>query len=240
MFFLFSGEWGTDCGEPDFPDRICTGDQFRPGPMMGLADQIVEREDGYSPLEGLCCGIIARPALKAAISDLRAHRRSPTLRGRHRPGETLEFLRAGRALARLAKRCTAESDDEVVAIYFRDNDDHQSTPESLWAARRDAVYAGFKQEGFARGVAMIPRPTSEAWLLCALKERPYEQCEALEERSGSPHSMRPLKKELAEVLGTKPTRELLCDLVAQGKVDANQINMPSFNQFRKDFIAAIG
>jgi hypothetical protein len=129
---------------------------------------------------------------------------------------------------------------DVVAVLFHDNDDHQATPASLWKARKDAVQAGFREEGFTRGVAMIPRPTSEAWLLCALKNRPYEQCDALEERSGSPNSKRPLKKELAEVLGTKPTRELLCDLVAQGEIDASLINMPSFNEFRKDFLAAIG
>ncbi len=52
--------------------------------------------------------------------------------------------------------------------------------------------------------------------------------------------MRPLKKELAEVLGTKPTRELLCELVVEGKIDAIRINMPSFDAFRRDLIAAIG
>ncbi len=240
MFFLFSGEWGTDCGTCIYPDRICTGDSFQPGPMVFLANQIVEREDHYSPLDSGCCGLVLRPVLNNAIGDLKARRKSPKLPGPNRRRETLHFQRSAQALARLAIQWAAQSGDDIVAIYFRDNDDHQSTPESLWAARKDAVYAGFKREGLARGVAMIPRPTSEAWLLCALKGRPYEQCEGLEDRSGSPHSLRPLKKEREEVLGTKPTRELLCELVAQGKIDASQINMPSFDAFRSDLIAAIG
>jgi hypothetical protein len=239
MYFLFSGEGATDCGEADFPDRICTGDQFRPGPMVLLADQIVEREDGYSPLDCACCGLVARPALNAAISDLKTNRKNPSLAGTHRPRETLHFRRSARALARLAKQWADENGDETVAIYFRDNDDHQSTPATLWKARIDAVHTGFEEEGLTRGVAMVPRPTSEAWLICALKERPYEHCDTLEERSGSPSAKGPLKKELAEHLGAEPTRDLICGLVAAGKIDASRIGMPSFEAFREDLRSAI-
>jgi len=233
MLFLFSGEGPTDCGVPMFSDRICTGENFQPGPMMVLASQIVEGMDGYSPLDSACCGLVARTEMNAVIDRHRHNWKSAKLPGRRRAQDTQYFQRAARALARLAVRWSAENHDDVVAILFRDNDDHQSTPASLWTARKDAVYAGFKEEGFARGVAMIPRPTSEAWLLCALKERPYEQCEALEERSGSPNSKRPLKKELAEILGTEPTRELLCELVTAGKIDSGRIAMPSFTAFRE-------
>jgi len=45
-----------------------------------------------------------------------------------------------------------------------------------------------------RGVAMIPKPKSEAWLLCALKNKPYESCEKLEDRSGNDDSPNSLKK----------------------------------------------
>lgn len=69
----------------------------------------------------------------------------------------------------------------------------------------------------------------------ALKNRPYERCDALEEPSGSPNARRPLKKELAEVLGTEPTREVLYALAADGRLDASRISMNSFNTFREDF-----
>ncbi len=184
MLFLFSGEGPTDCGSPIFSDQICRGDDLQPGPMMVLVSQIVEGMDGYSPLDYACCGLIARAELNAVIDSHKHNWKSAKLPGRHRTQETQNLRRSARALARLAARWAAENQDDVVAILFQDNDDRQSTPESLWRAKKDAVYAGFMEEGFARGVAMIPRPTSEAWLLCALKERPYEQCEALEERPG--------------------------------------------------------
>lgn len=222
-----------------FSSRICREDDFQPGPMMVLVSQTVEGMDGYSPLDCACCALVARAEVNAVIDKHKHNWKSAKLRGRHRTKETLNFQRSARALARLAVRWSAEIDDDVVAILFRDNDDHQTTPASLWKAKIDAVYAGFREEGFTRGVAMIPRPTSEAWLLCALKERPYEGCEALEERSGSPYAKRPLKKELEEVLGTKPTRELLCELVADGKIDASRIAMPSFAAFLEALKAAI-
>lgn len=221
-------------------DQICTGEDFQPGPMIVLVSQIVEGIDGYSPLDCACCGLVARAELNAVVDKHKHNWKSAKLRGRHRTRETQYFQRVARALARLAARWSTEIQDDVVAILFRDNDDHQSTPASLWKAKIDAVHAGFAEEGFTRGVAMIPRPTSEAWLLCALSERPYEGCEALEERSGSPHAKRPLKKALEELLGAKPTRELLCDLVVDGKIDADRINMPSFNVFRENLRLAIG
>lgn len=240
MHFLFSGEGPTDCGEWYFADRVCTGADFQPGPMMLLANQILKRARGESPLDSGGCGLAARSLRNAAISELKTNKKSMGLPGPRRAKETQYFQRSARALARLAARWEVNKSEDVVAILFHDNDDRQATPAGLWKARKDAVDDGFREEGFTRGVAMIPRPTSEAWLLCALKNRPYEQCDALEERSGSPNSKRPLKKELGEVLGTKPTRELLCELVTAGKIDSDRIAMPSFAAFREDLRIAIG
>jgi hypothetical protein len=86
---------------------------------------------------------------------------------------------------------------------------------------------GFQEEGFTGGVPMIPKPTSEAWLLCALKENPYEGCAALEDRS--PKS---LKDELRKLQGRLPTREDLCQMLVEKKMDIEQIDMPSFAPFR--------
>ncbi len=191
MHFLFSGEGPTDCGEWFFADRICMGADFQPGPMMVLANQIVKRATGESPLDSGCCGLAARSLRNAAIRELKANKKSMGLPGLRRAKETQYFQRSARALARLAAQWGVNMSDDVVAILSHDNDDRQATPASLWKARKDAVQAGFREEGFTRGVAMIPRPTSEAWLLCALKNRPYEQCDALEERSGSPNSSLP-------------------------------------------------
>ena len=79
---------------------------------------------------------------------------------------------------------------------------------------------------------MIPKPKSEAWIICALKREPYQRCERLEDRSGNDRSPNSLKKELEQLLGTAPSREHLCDLVADGTVSVERIRMPSFDAFR--------
>jgi hypothetical protein len=86
---------------------------------------------------------------------------------------------------------------------------------------------------------MIPKPTSEVWLLCALRENPYQGCAALEGRSGSPHSPHSLKSELEKRLGHQATRDDLCDLVTNGKIDHRRIDMPSFNAFRERLEAVL-
>ena len=79
---------------------------------------------------------------------------------------------------------------------------------------------------------MIPKPKSEAWLICALKKNSYQCCEALEERSGNDNSPNSLKGELMKLLGEKIAPELLCEKVQGRAVDIDRIKMPSFKAFR--------
>lgn len=79
---------------------------------------------------------------------------------------------------------------------------------------------------------MLPKPKSEAWLLCALKANPYQSCAALENESGNDASPNNLKGELAKVLGTDPHREILCDHFNAGRIDPHRIDMPSFYAFK--------
>jgi hypothetical protein len=72
---------------------------------------------------------------------------------------------------------------------------------------------GFEEEGFSKGVTMIPKPKSEAWLICVLKEHAYQNCQSLEDRSGNDNSPNSLKDELEEILGEEFTPELICDQV---------------------------
>ena len=93
---------------------------------------------------------------------------------------------------------------------------------------------GFDEEKFSKGVPMIPKPKSEAWLICALKKNAYQNCHALENRSGNDNSPRSLKDELAKLLGERATPDLLCEKV-RTKVDIDKIKMPSFQSFRDRF-----
>ena len=91
---------------------------------------------------------------------------------------------------------------------------------------------GFDEEGFDRGVPMIPKPKSEAWIICAVKSNPYQACGVLEERSGNDNSPNSLKAELELVLGEPATRVKLNSMVSSRRIDIDRIDMPSFNKFR--------
>ena len=123
-----------------------------------------------------------------------------------------------------------ELNDAVVAVLFHDSDDTASAERGLWDDKWRSMKAGFAEEGFSKGVPMIPKPKSEAWLLCALKENPYQACANLEDRSGK-GMKNELKKRLAG-LGRTASREDLREIVNDRTVDIDRIDMPSFRKFR--------
>ncbi len=86
---------------------------------------------------------------------------------------------------------------------------------------------------------MIPKPISEAWLLCALKQNPYQNCKELEHGSGSRRSPNSLKKKLNNILGQEPTSEMLSELVMKRKIDHSRIDMPSFNAFKNRLLEVL-
>lgn len=92
---------------------------------------------------------------------------------------------------------------------------------------------GFQEEGFSRGVPMIPKPKSEAWLICDWKAQPYQNCGRLEDRSGNDDSPNNLKAELEALIGARPTRQNLCELMGTRPIDIDRIDMPKFREFRK-------
>jgi hypothetical protein len=198
--------------------------------MAWLVDQIAEASEGYSFLtcELMCC-----------VSEQTLGRRSrllrpPSLPGRKRGKETAYYFRNARALALTAGELAATSSQSVVAVLFRDSDGAQSAGRGDWQAKWDSMVKGFDYEHFAGGVPMIPKPKSEAWLLCALKSnQPYQHCGRLEAVSGNDRAPRALKIQLEDALGDPPTATLLAQLVKGRRVDATRIDMPSFDRFRR-------
>jgi hypothetical protein len=152
--------------------------------------------------------------------------------------ETRYFFNNARVLAKIAKDREHALKDDVVAVLFRDSDT-ATDGRGTWAEKRQSMLDGFEEEGLARGVPMIPKPTSEAWLLCALQEHPYQGCAALEDRSGSSSSPHSLKDEVEGRLGHRPTRDELCDMVTNGRVDYRRLDMHSFNAFKERLEAVL-
>jgi hypothetical protein len=81
---------------------------------------------------------------------------------------------------------------------------------------------------------MIPKPKSEAWLLCAVKENPYQHCHHLEDESGNDRSPNSLKVQLSAVLHCNDSGRQLNDMIKNNEINVHQIDMPSFNAFKEN------
>jgi hypothetical protein len=230
MFFLLSGEGVTDMGAGPRAATICEGEDFLVGPMANIVAKVVEAKHHYSILDG-ACGFISEGSLAHRAKELKAVKKQLRLPGKKQAKETGYFFNNARILARFAKEKAAALNDEVVAVLFRDSDGTASAGRGEWDDKRESMLDGFDAEGFDKGVPMIPKPKSEAWLICAWKRNPYRGCEALEERSGNDKSPNNLKDELKELLDEEVTLDSLREKVGES-FDIDRIKMPSFRAFR--------
>ena len=239
MYILFSGEGASDLGIGTGAALVCEGDEFAHGPMAIIIDQIVEDRQGYSLIGVSACGVVSESSLADHKRQLKAGKKSIRLPGVKQSKETHYYFNNARILARIAKDKQAVIADDVVAILFRDSDETASAGRGLWEEKRRAMLHGFDEEGFARGVPMIPKPKSEAWILCGLTGSPNQGGRPLEEWSGNDKSPKSLKGELRRVLGQSSTREILCELVRDRRIDYRKITLPSFSAFAERLIEVI-
>lgn len=228
MRLVFSGEGPTDLGHKR---PAAGGMAFVPGPMAWVVDKLLERHHtGYSMLESHQAG-----------GDCITHVHETELAALGKPGShlfpgvkfgkgTAFFTRNAQVLGLLATQTSAQEKQPVLAVLFRDGDGVRATPAKEWQAKVDSMHRGFALVGCDTGVPMVPRPKSEAWLLCALRPPGYANCAPLEEASGNDASPNSLKKQLAARCGgADPTADQQADWVMTGAVDPLHIDMPSFN-----------
>jgi hypothetical protein len=236
MILLLSGEGPSDMGSCQTATGTCEGADFEPGPMARLIDKLVEPHWDYSPLKTSSCVFISEGAL---AHYCKSQRLGTTLPGTKKRVDTGYFFKNARGLARLAKARTASDHCPVGAVLFRDNDGTAASQRSLWHDKVRSMEAGFAAEDFGFGVPMVPKPKSEAWLLCATQANPYQNCTRFENLSGNDASPNSAKKELATALTAKGrSYEDVGDLVENGAINPQQIQMPSFNFF-KDRLEAV-
>ena len=81
---------------------------------------------------------------------------------------------------------------------------------------------------------MLPKPKSEAWLLCAAKSYAYRGCDKLEDLSGNDDSPNSVKNKLdAAFNGHKSVAEQ-CEWLENNHFDEDRASaMPSFKAFRE-------
>lgn len=229
MILMLSGEGKTDMGQMVPTDR---GMRFQPGPMAWIVDRLIENCLDYSPIEVYEAGGDGVCFVDEAELNERGKKDPAILPGIKRGKGTAYFVRNANTLGIMAKALQKEASDEVVAVLFRDTDKTNAAARTLWQEKHDSIQLGFQRADFSRGVAMLPLPKSEAWLLCALKQNQYQDCEKLEEAPGNDNSPNSLKKQLESVIGHEPAAEEQADWVRTGRVDPQRIDMPSFNAFR--------
>ncbi|MGD0900894.1 MAG: hypothetical protein ABR915_23930 [Thermoguttaceae bacterium] len=232
MYFLLSGEGPRDMGVGTGAAVICEGEDYLYGPMAVITDHIVEQHDHYSLLDAQCCGFVSEHHLAARAGELKAAKKSLRLPGVKQPKETRYFFNNARVLARIAGEKQVLRNDDVVAVLFRDSDDTASAGRGLWDDKNNSIIHGFGEEGFAKGVPMVPKPKSEAWLICGITGNPNHEGTALEDWSGNDKSPNSLKGALERLIGQEPSRELLCELLRDGTVDCQKIDLPKFRAFR--------
>lgn len=238
MLLLFSGEGVSDIGSANHGvERVCEPHEWTPGPMALLADQIFKQACGYSAIDTQGAYFVPIKVLTSVGKELAS---SPKFCGK---GMALYHRRGAQALASIAlKLSKRNSNVPVIAIYFHDCDSSHSSGNSLWKTLRESKKSGFRLAGITTGVPMTPKPKSEAWLLCALKEQPYQSCKRLEDSPGNNTGKNPLKKRLQARLNHYG--QDICTLIKPLAkdplhVDAAKIKMPSFDAFRDDFIEAL-
>ncbi len=239
MILVCSGEGPTDLGTRR-PQAAGWG--FVPGPMAWIVDKLLERPGklNYSLLElhangGDCICFLTETELAA----LRKHE-SQRLRRRTEKSGTQYFRMGAFLLGRHAKGIASERNSPVIAVFFRDADGTCSAPRAEWEAKFTSMIDGFEAAEFVSGVPMVPRPKSEAWMLCGLikREDAGRNCDWLEDEPGNDASPNSLKARFTSHLGHEPSAVEQSDLVSDGQIDPELIDLPSFTAFRDELSRA--
>ncbi|WP_413663219.1 hypothetical protein ACG1BZ_19245 [Microbulbifer sp. CNSA002] len=239
MYLLLSGEGPGDIGVCNPSDDNCDRSEFSEGPMAIMVDQLVEHYLGYemSHLGTERVSYVSERYL--AKNKQPPQKKKMSLRGKKKAVETKYYYENARALAAVARVKREKEKDNVVAVLFRDSDGTASAGRGEWRDKRKSILAGFAAEGYELGVAMIPKPKSEAWLLCAVKDNPYQHCEHLENESGNDCAQNPLKTQLDNALDNNSSTHAVNERVRNKEINAELIDMPSLNVFKEDLRQAV-
>ncbi len=236
MFLILTGEGPSDIGACKAPIGLCRSEGFRPGPMAVLVDQAVSERLHYSVLSDTpdCVFYVDEVQLVHKIAGIRQHRKNLFLSGKKRGQETGYYFNNARAFGLIALELEGEVGDVGPAVFFRDSDGTRSTPSADWSAKWTSIEQGFLRAENPRGVPMLPKPTSEAWLLCAAQAHPYQNCSRFEELPGNEASPNHPKKELKKAFGAYKNAAELCEWLIDKPIDLDRISsMRSFRQFHE-------
>jgi hypothetical protein len=243
MIVVLSGEGRSDLGACRNAQGHCSGDTFAPGPMTVLVDQEIASHLHYSPLE--CAPeaylYVSETWLSEKIRARKQDRRKTSLIGKKHGQETGYYHINAWMLGEAAKDFEQLHKDIAIAVLFRDSDGSHAAGASEWSAKWQSMHSGFQRaELGVRGVPMLPKPKSEAWLLCAVANG-YQDCEKLEALPGNDSSPHSAKEQLKAALGGDNSTEAQLNWLQAHGFDHEAVaaNMPSYQQFKASLAAAI-
>ncbi len=230
MIVILSGEGPTDFGKCTNAQGICSGKYYQLGPMTILVKQMLKGRPNTLVFVGKATLIKRKKQQKGNKVSLVGKKQGKE--------ETKEFYINAWMLAEIAQEIEHTHNETAIAILFRDCDGTNASKNGLWNAKWKSMLDGFKRSGFNRGVPMLPKPKSEAWLICAAKNQPYQHCQQLEnDLPGNDDSPNKAKIQLGKLLGfdREATAEELCDWLEENPFDFNACKMPSFLAFKAEF-----
>jgi hypothetical protein len=234
---MVSGEGSGDIGSIYL-------DKFTKGPMSILIEKVLKRHmpywnrDYFNNDVPLNFKYVSHGFLKKKAEN--------TAKGNGKfslPGKGIYKLHGGQyKQARELAKLSIENECQV-AIYFMDCDGKNSDKNIKSSRQSDIVETintGLRKGKAQSGIAMVPKPTSEAWLICHCQTTPYLNCGPLEiNLSGNdkcPDENSP-KKVLEKYICVDYADAVVVDKAQE--IDIDRIEMSSFKQFKSDAKSAI-
>lgn len=246
MIVVLSGEGPSDLGQCTNAQGTCVVPEFAHGPMTLIVDKTIAQTLQYSMLETTPERFvyISETRLSELAEGRKNNARRTSLPGKNREQETGFYYINAWMLgeAALAYENEIPGDDKAIAILFRDADGTRATVKGLWEAKLASMHSGFRRSGLCeRGVPMIPKPKSEAWMLCAVKDNPYQHCARLEKLSGNDKSPNSAKSKLKTALNGHDSALAQRQWIEDNDFDIDAVasQMNSFSQFKTDLGVAI-
>lgn len=245
MIVVLSGEGSSDLGQCNNGQSTCGIPEFAYGPMAVIVDKAISRFLDYSMLDVTPDRYIYLSEHKLTeLNEARKAARRMSLVGKNRDQETGYFYINAWMLGLAALEFENEfpGNDKAVAILFRDADGTRSKINGSWGEKLKSMHSGFQRSSLgARGVPMIPKPKSEAWMICATKPDAYQHCARLESLPGNDASPNSAKSKLHQVLGGRDSADEQRQWIEDNDFDIDAVaeQMSSFAQFRDDLRRAI-
>lgn len=236
MKLLISGEGPSDLGACNNAQGQCEGDDFNPGPMAVWLARLWQERLHYNLLETPGAVVyVSETALNQRAKLNAAGKRMQPLRGKKQAMETGLYFNNALHLGLLALELAAQDGTPVMAVLFRDADGTRSAPGQQWQTKWRSMENGFAAAVFEGGVPMLPKPKSEAWLLCATQTGRHSHAR-LEDISGNDDSPQSAKAQLDDFFGNRQSAAQLADWCSDHPTDWEALRtLPSFDAFFKRF-----